>query len=88
MSHSIERIELAVREFLTTSLKGMSPTDLDKNTSLIASGVIDSFEIVSIISHLETTYGVELDGDDMNEENFSTTESIAELVFGKLNNAA
>jgi len=84
MSHSVESIELAIREFVANGLKNMDIAELDKNTSLIASGVIDSFEIVNIISHLEGEYEVELDANDLNVENFSTTATMAELIYTKL----
>ncbi len=46
----------------------------------IANGMLDSFDIIVLVSELESAYPVSVDGSDILAENFSSLESIANLV--------
>lgn len=52
----------------------------DTSVNLLASGVIDSFDIVDLIVSLEEIFGIEVDGDDIVPENFESVDAIAKLV--------
>lgn len=52
-------------------------TDSD---DFIMDGLLDSFDIISLVSMLEEKYGGKVDGLDIVPENFSTIESIIALV--------
>lgn len=47
---------------------------------LLSSELIDSFDIVNIVAELEEAFGIEVQGDEITEENFSTISKIAGLV--------
>ena len=55
------------------------------NTSdeLIRSGIIDSFGILQLIMTLETELGIKLEDYDLDAKNFSTVNSIAEMINHK-----
>ena len=55
------------------------------NTSdeLIRSGIIDSFGILQLIMTLETELGIKLEDYDLDAKNFSTVNSIAEMIHHK-----
>ena len=55
------------------------------NTSdeLIRSGIIDSFGILQLIMTLETELGIKLEDYDLDAKNFSTINSIAEMINHK-----
>ena len=54
--------------------------EFEKETKLIDDGILDSFDIVSLVSILEETYKIKIDGLDIVPENFSSIKGIAELV--------
>jgi acyl carrier protein len=55
-------------------------TELDENTQLISSGIVDSFSMVSLKLFLETKYEVKIPDDQATPEAFDTVSGIIELV--------
>jgi acyl carrier protein len=53
---------------------------LDENTPLISSGIVDSFSMVSLKRFLEKKYSVSIPDDQATPEAFNTVNSIIELV--------
>ena len=46
----------------------------------IEEGMLDSFDVVSLVASLDQEFGIKINGVDILPENFSTVESIMELV--------
>ncbi len=46
----------------------------------IEEGMLDSFDMVNLVSELDATFGISIDGLDILPENFGTIESIAKLL--------
>ena len=62
-------------------LKGIRPdVDFESETSLIDDGILDSFDVVSIISELDNEFGVQVRITELEPENFNSAESIWNLV--------
>jgi acyl carrier protein len=53
---------------------------LDENTPLISSGIVDSFSMVSLKRFLEKKYAIAIPDDQATPEAFNTVNSIIELV--------
>lgn len=51
---------------------------------LLESGLLDSLLLVDLIFHIEETYGVRFDSDQVNPSNFRTVEDIVAVVLGQL----
>lgn len=51
-----------------------------ENINFIEEGMLDSFDVVSLVDSLDREFGVSINGIDIVPENFSTVESIAKLV--------
>lgn len=54
--------------------------DFRSSENYIEDGFLDSFDIVSLISMIEETYNISIDGLDVISENFETAESIEKLI--------
>ena len=54
--------------------------ELDENTALISSGIVDSFSMVSLKRFLEKKYDITLPDEDATPEAFDTVASILEIV--------
>ena len=51
---------------------------------LLESGLLDSLLLVDLIFHIEETYGVRFDSDQVNPSNFRSVEDIVGVVVGQL----
>ncbi len=54
--------------------------DLDRD--LLASGILDSFDIVNLVMALEEALGISIDVEMVSPENFQTAESIIKMIEG------
>ena len=54
--------------------------DFMKETALIDDGVLDSFDIISIVSSLNEAYSIEIEVADLEPDNFNTVAAILDLV--------
>lgn len=54
--------------------------DFEENLNFIENGMLDSFDIVLLVSILEETFFVIIDGLDVNPSNFYSVNSIIELI--------
>jgi acyl carrier protein len=50
---------------------------------LLENAVIDSLGVHQLVTFLETTYGIEIDDEDLVPENFETLATIADMVERK-----
>lgn len=68
-------------EQLIDILKGIRPdVDFESEKALIDDGILDSFDVVSIISELDDAFGVQVRITELDPENFNSAESIWALV--------
>jgi acyl carrier protein len=68
-------------EKLLEILKGVRPdVDFVNETALIDDGILDSFDVVSIISELDDAFGVQVRITELDPENFNSAEAIWNLV--------
>lgn len=68
-------------EKLLEILKNIRPdVDFENETALIDDGILDSFDVVSIISELDDVFGVQIRITELDPENFNSAESIWNLV--------
>lgn len=54
--------------------------DFSEEVNFIDEGMLDSFDIVSLVDELETNFNVKIDGVDIIPENFSSIDSIEALL--------
>ena len=68
-------------EKLLELLKGVRPdVDFENETALIDDGILDSFDVVAIISELDDAFDVQIRITELDPENFNSAESIWKLV--------
>jgi len=66
---------------LLSILKGICPkVDFVNEKKMIDDGILDSFDIISIVNELNEHYDIEIDVDDLEPENFNTVEAMLELI--------
>ena len=68
-------------EELLEILQGMHPeTDFESCETLIDDDILDSFDIVSLISDISDTYDITIPADCITPENFNSASSLYALV--------
>lgn len=55
--------------------------DFEKETALVDDAVLDSFDIVSIVSELTDEYDIDISIDDMTAENFNSAKAMYEMIL-------
>ena len=80
-SFSREAVERAIRDYIVESFL-LDDDELDVDTSLIGSGIIDSTGMMEIVAFIEETYGLEVDERDLVPENFDSVSRLACYVLG------
>ena len=74
-------------EKLLLLLKNVRPdVDFEGEMALIDDGILDSFDVVSIISEIDDVFGVQIRINELDPENFNSIEAIWNLIQ-KLQNA-
>lgn len=51
-----------------------------ESVDFIEEGMLDSFDLVTLVSELDNTFGISIDGVDILPENFSSVDAIAALL--------
>ena len=54
--------------------------EISSDEDLLAAGVLDSFNIVSLAVYAQERFGVEFDGDDMVRDNLGRLSALAKLI--------
>ncbi|MCR4995816.1 MAG: hypothetical protein K6A61_12615 [Butyrivibrio sp.] len=70
-------------KLLKETVVELEDVDLKEDTSLIASGYMDSYEVVMILEKLEKIFSINIELDELNLEDFEKPINIAKLVEAK-----
>lgn len=54
--------------------------DFENETALVTDGILDSFDIVSLVAELNAEFDITIGVDDLEPENFDTVDAMAELI--------
>ena len=54
--------------------------EFTEDVNFIEEGMLDSFDVVTLVSDLDSTFGISIDGVDIVPENFSSVDSIINLL--------
>lgn len=68
-------------EQLLELLKGVrADVDFENETALMDDDILDSFDVVSIISEIDNVFGVQIRINELDPENFNSVEAIWNLI--------
>lgn len=68
-------------KILTETCPGV---DFQQETALIDDGILESLDIVTIVSEIMDEFEVELNVEDLLPENFNSLEAILELIESRM----
>lgn len=70
-----------MREQIIKILTELRPEfDFNQNVDFIEEGMLDSFDVVNLVSELDSLFGISIDGVDILPENFASVEAIENLL--------
>lgn len=70
-----------MREKVVEILNGLRPEfDFSEDVNFIEGGMLDSLDLVNLVDRLEQEYSIEIDGLDIITANFTSIESIVNLL--------
>lgn len=64
-------------EILTENFPGV---DFEKETQLVTNGILDSVEIVTLISEIEDVFGITISMEYIKPENFESISSMEKMI--------
>ncbi len=73
-------IKQQVREFVSRFVRGH---DLDDGEDIFATGFVNSMFAMQLVNFVETTFGITVESDDMEIDNFRSIDAISALVERK-----
>ena len=77
----MEEIREAVLEYVIDEyIDEDDDMEVDADTALISSGIVDSFSMVSLKAFLENKYDIRIPDEDATPEAFDTVNSIVQIV--------
>ena len=70
-----------MKEKVLAVLQGVrKDIDFEHTVNLIDDDILDSFDIISIVSDLNETFDIDITADELEPENFNTLDAIVALV--------
>ena len=54
--------------------------DFADSDNFLEDGLLDSFDLITLVSSLDETFGISIEGTEMTPENFQNIETIEKLV--------
>ena len=73
-------IKQAVRQFISSAVR---LPDLGDDDNLFESGIVNSLFAVQLMTFVEKTFGIEVEADDLDIENFKSLNATTDFVVRK-----
>lgn len=73
----------ALRSYIIDSFLFGQDEGLEDETSFLEAGILDSTGVMQLVSHLESTHGIEIDSDELLPENLDSINLICAFIERK-----
>lgn len=75
--------EMIRQYILSEFLPGEKPSNLQDDTPLRTSGILDSMAVIKLVGFVEERFGIEVEAHEASVENFDNIQSIVSLIHAK-----
>jgi methoxymalonate biosynthesis acyl carrier protein len=82
MAVGTEQVVPEIRGWLRENVTG--GRDIPEDEPIIENGVLTSLQTVELVMFLEERFGIMVEDEELDEENFGSVNAIAGLVAGKM----
>jgi acyl carrier protein len=76
----------ALTEYIRNDVVKNRKKSINEDEDLLSSGLIDSLGILMLVSFIEDKFGIQVPGEDVVYENFSSIEAMSRYLAGHENN--
>lgn len=73
-------IKETLRSYILSSI---AVNDLDDDTNLFESGIVNSLFAIQLMTFVEKTFALEMDSDDLDIENFKSLNATTDFILQK-----
>jgi acyl carrier protein len=73
-------IEAKLMDYIKRQILKRPNYALDREDTLISSGLIDSFHLVDLAVFIEEQFGVRIEDTELNQETFDSVSELAEMI--------
>ena len=80
-------IKDVLRQYFRTYLRAGESQDLQDDTALLSSGIIDSIGVVGLIDFIENRFKIEFMPREIGRDSLETIDSIEKVIKAKLGSA-
>ena len=77
-------VKAKIKEYILAELAPDGDTELDDDTNLLEEEIVDSLGIFTLVSYIDSTFGITVEPEEVNLDNFETLDTITALVQSKL----
>ena len=76
---------MEIKEELLEILEDLHPDiDFENENSLIDDKLLDSFDVVTLVTELDSAFDIEITAADMIPENFNSLDAMVEMIEGMM----
>jgi acyl carrier protein len=79
------QIRASLRQFLAQYIR---TADFSDSQDIFKSGFVNSLFAMQLVLHVESSFGITVENDDMDIANFNSVDSLSRFVVGKLDAVA
>ena len=76
--------ELKIRDYISRNiLFSADGFPYGNETSLLAEGIVDSMGVMEVVTFVQSSFGIEVDPNDITRENFDSVSRLADYIRRK-----
>jgi acyl carrier protein len=79
----VSNVREEIRRFVVQNFLFGQDQDLGDSTSFLDNGIVDSTGVLELVAHLEETYGIKVNDDELVPDNLDCIDAIAAYVARK-----
>ena len=84
MEKNYTEVKQSITDFITNTFPMARVYEVAEYDDLLEKGIVDSFGLLEVLGHIETTYHLRVADEDITEDNFKSISSISGFVTRKL----
>jgi acyl carrier protein len=79
----MNELATALREFIRENFLFGDDVAFADDASLVEEGIVDSTGVLELITHIESTYDIEIDDEELVPENLDSISNLANFISAK-----